>query len=29
MANYINKYLSQNDYEADDTKQYPNVSLLT
>ena len=28
MANYINKYLSQNDYENDDTKQYPNVSLV-
>lgn len=28
MANFINKYLSQNDYENDDTKQYPNVSLV-
>ena len=28
MANYINKYLNQSAYDADDTKQYPNTSLV-
>lgn len=28
MANFINKYADQAAYEADSTKQYPNVSLL-
>lgn len=28
MANFINKYLNQSAYEADSTKQYPNVSLV-
>ena len=28
MANYINKYLSQSVYDADNTKQYPNTSLV-
>ena len=28
MANYINAYANQAQYDADDTKQYPNVSLL-
>ena len=28
MANFINKYLSQSAYAADNTKQYPNTSLV-
>ena len=28
MANYINAYQNQAQYDSDDTKQYPNVSLL-
>lgn len=28
MANYINKYANQAAYDADDTKQFPNVSYL-
>ena len=28
MANYINAYANQAAYDADDTKQYPNVALL-
>lgn len=28
MANFINKYLNQSVYDADSTKQYPNVSLV-
>lgn len=28
MANFINKYQNQSAYEADSTKQYPNVSLV-
>ena len=28
MVNYINKYLTLSDYEADETKQYPNVSYI-
>ena len=28
MANFINKYLNNSAYVADDTKQYPNVSLV-
>lgn len=28
MANFINKYLNQSAYEADNTKQYPNTSLV-
>ena len=28
MANFINKYLSQSAYDADNTKQYPNTSLV-
>jgi len=29
MANYINKYASQNAYDNDYTKQYPNVSYIS
>ena len=29
MANYMNKYVSQNAYDSDDTKQYPNVSYIS
>lgn len=29
MANYINKYASQNAYDNDNTKQYPNVSYIS
>lgn len=28
MANFINKYLNQSAYDADNTKQYPNTSLV-
>lgn len=28
MSNYINKYNSVEAYEADETKQYPNISLI-
>ena len=28
MANYINKYATQNAYDSDNTKQYPNVSYI-
>ena len=29
MANFINKYATQNAYEGDSTKQYPNVSYIS
>lgn len=29
MSNHINKYLNQSAYDADDTKQYPNVSYIS
>lgn len=28
MANYINKYATQSDYDSDNTKQYPNTSYV-
>ena len=29
MANFINKYATQNAYDSDNTKQYPNVSYIS